>query len=434
MNQTLTHIGTSEAVSLPDFGLENVPAKVDTGADSSAIWASNIFEKDGELHFTLFDPSSTYYRGEEVKTRKYSLVTVKNSFGQKEVRYKVSMKFRIANRTINVRITLANRSMNRYPILIGRRTLKGKFIVDVSIKNPSLANQRIIFLVSHHNSDNNNFSEFVKTHEDIEMKTVSYDELIYKCGGDGNSITTYDGDDVADFGLAYFGVGRVKGRYYLSSSIAAYLENRHIDFIDQLANQCPETAKLYQYIILSDAGIAIPKTIFMMPARLSTSFERLVAELGMPFVLKDVQGAHARNNFLISSKAEFDRTIRQVEALDVWVLAQQYIPNDQDYRLLVVGGQATLLLRRNGSPDKHRNTGDSQLAELNAIPTKLVNDAVAAAKLLKLQIAGVDLVQDKQTKLWYCLEVNRAPQIYSGSFTQQKQAAVARYLSQRLLN
>ena len=439
MNSPLTHIGTSEAISLPDYKLENVPAKVDTGADSSAIWASNIFEKDGELHFTLFGLTSPFYTGEEIKTRKYSLVTVKNSFGQKEVRYKVVMKLGIGGRKIVVRITLANRSNNRFPILIGRRTLKGKFLVDVSKKSAAIGNQRVLFLVANHTEANEGFADFTKRQEGIEVNTVAYEDLIFKMGGDGNSIViAASGEDVADFGLVYFGVSRVKGRYYVAASIAQYLENRHVDFIDQIVNQCPETAKIYQYVTLSDASVPIPKTLFMLPTRLRTSFERLVAELGLPFVLKDVQGAKGANNFLINSKADFERALRQADDLDVWMLAQEYIPNDHDYRLLVMGGQAALVLRRAGGSDTHLNNvstgGKATLEELTAIPASLVNASIAATKLLKLQIAGVDLLQDKDSKLWYCLEVNKAPQIYSGAYTVEKQTAAAKYISQRLLN
>ena len=105
MNQPLTHIGTTEVISLPEYSIDSVMAKIDTGADSSAIWASNIAEIDGELRFTFFGPQSPHFNGLEIHTRKYSLVTVKNSFGQREVRYKVSLKLQIADKTIRANTT-----------------------------------------------------------------------------------------------------------------------------------------------------------------------------------------------------------------------------------------------------------------------------------------------------------------------------------------
>jgi len=132
--QSLIHVGITESVSLPDYSINDVIAKIDTGADSSAIWASNITERNGELSFSLFGLGSTYYNGESIKTKRYSLVTIKNSFGHKEVRYRVYIKVLIANRLINAKVTLADRSNNKFPILIGRRTLRGKFLVNVSKK------------------------------------------------------------------------------------------------------------------------------------------------------------------------------------------------------------------------------------------------------------------------------------------------------------
>ena len=133
--KNLTHIGINLLVSLPLEGISGVEAKIDTGADSSAIWASAIKEENGELSFTLFDKDSPHYTGKVIKTEDFKTTKVKNSFGDVEQRYKVKLKLIIAGRKINSSFTLANRGKNSYSILIGRRTLHGKFLVDVSHKH-----------------------------------------------------------------------------------------------------------------------------------------------------------------------------------------------------------------------------------------------------------------------------------------------------------
>ena len=133
--KNLTHIGINLLVSLPEESVSGVEAKIDTGADSSAIWASSIHEKDGELSFTLFDEDSPHYTGKVIKTEDFKITNVKNSFGDSERRYKVKLKVVIAGRKINSSFTLANRGKNSYSILIGKRTLHGKFLVDVSHKH-----------------------------------------------------------------------------------------------------------------------------------------------------------------------------------------------------------------------------------------------------------------------------------------------------------
>jgi hypothetical protein len=126
-------IGRAEKVDLPDFGFSGVPAKIDTGADSSAIWVSRAEEKNGSLHCVFFGPGSQFYSGEAVIISKgYQITRVANSFGQKELRYKLKLRIRVKGRLVKATFTLSDRSLKTYPILLGRRLLRGKFLVDVT--------------------------------------------------------------------------------------------------------------------------------------------------------------------------------------------------------------------------------------------------------------------------------------------------------------
>ena len=101
-------IGSTEYVEIA--GIKDIPAKIDTGADTSSIWASQIdMDKDGILSFVLFDKKSPLYTGEKIKS--------------------------LGDKTFTTSFTLANRSRNNFPVLVGRHTLKHDFLVDVSINN-----------------------------------------------------------------------------------------------------------------------------------------------------------------------------------------------------------------------------------------------------------------------------------------------------------
>ncbi len=120
--------------ALVDFGdeVQNVPAKVDTGADSSAVWASDIFvDKEHVLHFKLFDKGSEYYTGVEHTARKYSVALTKSSLGNTTLKYRVKLPVTVNGRDLLVGFGLSDRSTHNYPILIGRKTLHGNFLVDV---------------------------------------------------------------------------------------------------------------------------------------------------------------------------------------------------------------------------------------------------------------------------------------------------------------
>src|SRR4051812_44847524 len=99
-------IGPQTVIELPKYGIKGVPAKIDTGADSSSIWASGVYEQKGRLFFTLFSPNSPYYTGEVISTKDYKLQSIKNSFGHAEFRYKVLLSVKLEDRVIKVRFTL----------------------------------------------------------------------------------------------------------------------------------------------------------------------------------------------------------------------------------------------------------------------------------------------------------------------------------------
>jgi hypothetical protein len=137
-NNGLTIIGRAEKMDIIDHNVINLPVKIDTGADTSSIWASKVEKVGKNLHVVLFDEKNPYYTGEIIvyKPRQYTTTRVAKSFGVKELRYKVKLKVRILERTINATFSLADRSKKLYPVLIGRSLLNKKFLVDVSKGHP----------------------------------------------------------------------------------------------------------------------------------------------------------------------------------------------------------------------------------------------------------------------------------------------------------
>ncbi len=141
---SLTVLGRAERIDIPAYALTSVPAKVDTGADSSSIWASRIKKTSKGLECVFFDKGSRFYTGETVliPPSSYQLTRVANSFGQKELRYKIKLSIRIKGKLIRTTFTLSDRSLKKYPILLGRRMLQKKFLVDVSQGDPLKGEER----------------------------------------------------------------------------------------------------------------------------------------------------------------------------------------------------------------------------------------------------------------------------------------------------
>lgn len=125
-------IGTNTLVSIAGIP-QSVPAKIDTGADGTALWASNIhLGDDGLLCYVLFDKQSPFYTGEKQYCSDFRIVKVTSSTGHDEFRFKVKLPITIKGKKLLVWCSLTNRSARKYPMLIGKRTLKGNFLVDVS--------------------------------------------------------------------------------------------------------------------------------------------------------------------------------------------------------------------------------------------------------------------------------------------------------------
>ena len=130
-DEKLPTIGSTMLVSIG--GRDNIPAKIDTGADSSSIWVSHLrVDKDGVLKFRLFGEDSPFYSGKVVKRREFKVAVVRSATGEEQVRYRTYFTLKIAGKKIKVLFNLSDRSNNNFPVLIGRRSISGKFLVDVS--------------------------------------------------------------------------------------------------------------------------------------------------------------------------------------------------------------------------------------------------------------------------------------------------------------
>lgn len=123
-------IGRREFVDFPLLSMNHIEAKIDTGAYTSAIHCKHIKQifREGKeiLELQLLDDTIHY-------AEHFTKKLIKNSFGEKEERYVIKTLICIGKKKILTTISLSDRENMRYPVLIGRRLLKGKFVVDVNL-------------------------------------------------------------------------------------------------------------------------------------------------------------------------------------------------------------------------------------------------------------------------------------------------------------
>ena len=128
-------VGRKELISILDLELYDLDAKVDTGADSNALHCDNIIVDKDTVHFCLLDEVHESYHGKRMSMPLYKLKKVKSSNGEIQMRPSIKVSVEFFGKKYTSVISLTNRADMKFPMLIGRRFLKDRFLVDVSKEN-----------------------------------------------------------------------------------------------------------------------------------------------------------------------------------------------------------------------------------------------------------------------------------------------------------
>ena len=123
-------IGWMEYVDLPDFGLLDLKAKIDTGARTSALHATDIetFMK-GDADWVRFTTHATHGgKNTRLECPVSSKRSIKNTSGVPEERIIIRTKFRIAKRSWTIDLSLADRENMAFGLIVGRTALKNHSI------------------------------------------------------------------------------------------------------------------------------------------------------------------------------------------------------------------------------------------------------------------------------------------------------------------
>lgn len=141
-------IGRTDIVDFPDLGLTDVRAKVDTGAYTSSIHCYNVKIIKDQLVFYL--PAHKSEKRKRFVTKTFELKSIKNSFGQTEMRFVIRTRIVLFGKAFQAEFSLADREQMRYPVLLGRKLLRNRFLVDVTLENLSYQQKRALAAASSH--------------------------------------------------------------------------------------------------------------------------------------------------------------------------------------------------------------------------------------------------------------------------------------------
>ncbi len=134
----LSVVGLREWINLPELGMVGLRAKIDTGASTSTLHASNIvpFERDGKrwVRFTAHLGTLVQRRHANCEARVVTVKTIKSSNGHTQTRYVIRTQLSLGDRSWPVDFTLACRKTMRYRVLLGAKAMvDGQLVVNPAL-------------------------------------------------------------------------------------------------------------------------------------------------------------------------------------------------------------------------------------------------------------------------------------------------------------
>ena len=126
-------IGRIDKADFPTLDLFDIDIKIDTGAYTSSIHCDQIVEEKGVLKCTFLDEEHPNYNGRTFRFSDYDIVFVKSSNGVVQKRYQIQTTITLFGKTRKISLSLSARQEMRFPVLLGRRFITRKFIVDTEL-------------------------------------------------------------------------------------------------------------------------------------------------------------------------------------------------------------------------------------------------------------------------------------------------------------
>jgi hypothetical protein len=131
------NIGRIDKADFPLLNLLDVDVKIDTGAYTSTIHCKNVKVEDNYLKCNFVDEEHPGYNEKEIVFDNYDVKVVKSSNGKAQARYRILTEIVLFGKTFPIFLTLSDREEMRYPVLLGRKFLTKRFVVDINKTNLS---------------------------------------------------------------------------------------------------------------------------------------------------------------------------------------------------------------------------------------------------------------------------------------------------------
>lgn len=262
---------------------------------------------------------------------------------------------------------------------------------------------------------------------DANVYAAMMDDLLIQVGDGVLSIyDTFNKRELSEYDAFFIRGDKLRSYMDVIATINEYAHRHGIKMINDYSN-VRDSSKLLQAVRFEMIGIPVAKTLNVNSALFNHIDQ--VSDWQFPCIMKAKHGSHGNDNYVVHSLEEV-RKICLDSADKVFVL-QRFVPNDGDYRILIVGDE-TIVIGRSAQEGTHLNNtskgGVATEVTIDSMPNEVIEQAKKIAHELKMTIAGVDAIQDKTTGKYFFLEVNAQPQLMSGAFIDKKEQLVGKLL------
>lgn len=268
---------------------------------------------------------------------------------------------------------------------------------------------------------------------DAGVDSVRLEDMEFTIVDGKPKVTIFEGVNVADYDIVY--IKNWRAAETTATALAIYLKANGCRVICEELLHFRATDKISEAFLFACNGIPYPDTLFTIyPTNLPSAIEQN-PEFTYPIVIKATNGSAGSDNYLVQDHNELVRVIENHSGLQF--MAQNMIDNDGDHRILMMGFEPKLSFKRTRADDTtHLNNtsqgGSAILTNVNDYSKDILEDSIKAVKLVRREIAGVDILISRQTGKHVVLEVNASPQLATGAFLDEKRTMVHEYFEKEL--
>ncbi|MEE9272820.1 MAG: 30S ribosomal protein S6--L-glutamate ligase [Robiginitomaculum sp.] len=419
-------LGWAEWVALPDLGLGAIKAKIDTGARTSALHAIAVepfgTERNPQVRFIMHPDPDTPNIEVVCSAKVIDRRLVTSSNGDKELRYVIESFVRIGAKTWPIQISLTNRETMGYRMLLGRSAISEDIQINPSVsflqpvlsfsvykkrtrKNVTRRPLRIGILTQEPGNYSNR--ALIKAAETrghvIECIETS---RCYMAINDHAPAVHYDGKALPRFDAIIPRIGTRMTFYGMA--VVRQFEMMGVYCLNAASAIGASRDKLLAHQLLAQHKIGMPNTAFAMTSRDTNGILDLVG--GSPVVVKLLSSTQGKGVVLAGTKKAGQALVDAFRGLNAHFLVQEFIKeaSGTDIRCFVVDGKVIGSMKRIAQAGEFRsNLHQGGSAKAVKITKEERRSAIKSARILKLNVAGVDLLRsDNGPKI---LEVNSSP-------------------------